>query len=182
MGRSQPGTSGPVNEDCRRGGIGDVGTRNTGYCDGSCSGAAGIIALWDEIAGYHWAGSVWSTSWTVKPGIYIIAPGLFQSGDALKKLLGLFSGNEAGETVNWISRIREALSGGGDDDGGGILDAFRDGALDKIKEHAQQAGENLVSSFRNPGEAVRLLGTKIRGLASAAFAPLVTSVRGLGGD
>ena len=109
------------------------------------------------------------------------APGLFQSGDALKKLLGLFSGNEAGETVNWISRIREALSGGGDDDGGGILDAFRDGALDKIKEHAQQAGENLVSSFRNPGEAVRLLGTKIRGLASAAFAPLVTSVRGAGG-
>ncbi|WP_252409245.1 phage tail tape measure protein, partial [Escherichia coli] len=82
------------------------------------------------------------------------APGLFQSGDALKKLFGLFSGNEAGETVNWISRIREALSGGGDDDGGGILDAFRDGALDKIKEHARQAGETLVSSFRNPGEAV----------------------------
>ncbi|EGD0243378.1 phage tail tape measure protein [Escherichia coli] len=109
------------------------------------------------------------------------APGLFQSGDALKKLFGLFSGNEAGETVNWISRIREALSGGGDDDGGGILDAFRDGALDKIKEHARQAGETLVSSFRNPGEAVRLLGTKIRGLASAAFAPLVTSVRGAGG-
>ncbi|EHW4894914.1 phage tail tape measure protein [Escherichia coli] len=109
------------------------------------------------------------------------APGLFQSGDALKKLFGLFSGNEAGETVNWISRIREALSGGGDDDGGGILDAFRDGALDKIKEHARQAGETLVSSFRNPGEAVRLLGTKIRGLASAVFAPLVTSVRGAGG-
>ncbi|HDJ0699481.1 TPA: phage tail tape measure protein [Escherichia coli] len=109
------------------------------------------------------------------------APGLFQSGDALKKLFGLFSGNEAGETVNWISRIREALSGCGDDDGGGILDAFRDGALDKIKEHARQAGETLVSSFRNPGEAVRLLGTKIRGLASAAFAPLVTSVRGAGG-
>ncbi|EGM7584082.1 phage tail tape measure protein [Escherichia coli] len=109
------------------------------------------------------------------------APGLFQSGDALKKLFGLFSGNEAGETVNWISRIREALSGGGDDDGGGILDAFRDGALDKIKEHARQAGETLVSSFLNPGEAVRLLGTKIRGLASAAFAPLVTSVRGAGG-
>ena len=114
------------------------------------------------------------------------APGLFQSGDALKKLLGLFSGNEAGETVNWISRIREALSGGGDDDGGGILDAFRDGALDKIKEHAQQAGENLVPlscmiNSRNHGEAVRLLGTKIRGLASTAFAPLVTSVRGAGG-
>lgn len=109
------------------------------------------------------------------------APGLFQSGDALKKLFGLFSGDEAGETVNWISRIREALSGGGGDDGGGILDAFRDGALDKIKEHAQQAGETLVSSFRNPGESVRMLGTKIRGLASAAFAPLVTSVRGTGG-
>ncbi|MFT0663377.1 phage tail tape measure protein [Enterobacter hormaechei subsp. xiangfangensis] len=109
------------------------------------------------------------------------APGLFQSGDALKKLFGLFSGNEAGETVNWISRIREALSGGGEDDGGGILDAFRDGVLDKIKEYAQQAGESLVSSFRNPGEAIRQLGTKIRGLASAALAPLVTSVRGAGG-
>lgn len=110
-------------------------------------------------------------------------PGLFQSGDALKKLFGLFSGNEASETVSWISRIREALSGGGEDegDGDGILDAFRDGVLDKVKEHAQQAGESLVSSFRNPGEAIRQLGTKIRGLASAALAPLVTSVRGAGG-
>ncbi|EIZ9483976.1 phage tail tape measure protein [Cronobacter sakazakii] len=111
------------------------------------------------------------------------APGLFQSGDALKKLFGLFSGNEAGEAVNWISRIREALGGGGDDDGGGggILDAFRDGALDKIKEHAQQAGGTLVSCFRNPGEAVRQLGTKISSLAGAAFAPLIASVRGAGG-
>ncbi len=108
-------------------------------------------------------------------------PGLFQSGDALKKLFGLFSGNEASETVSWISRIREALSGGGEDDGDGILDAFRGGVLDKVKEHAQQAGESLVSSFRNPGEAIRQLGTKIRGLASAALAPLVTSVRGAGG-
>ncbi|HAT7641163.1 TPA: phage tail tape measure protein [Enterobacter asburiae] len=108
-------------------------------------------------------------------------PGLFQSGDALKKLFGLFSGNEASETVSWISRIREALSGGGEDDGDGILDAFRGGVLDKVKEYAQQAGESLVSSFRNPGEAIRQLGTKIRGLASAALAPLVTSVRGAGG-
>ncbi|MEL7744144.1 phage tail tape measure protein, partial [Enterobacter cloacae] len=108
-------------------------------------------------------------------------PGLFQSGDALKKLFGLFSGNEASEAVSWISRIREALSGGGEDDGDGILDAFRGGMLDKVKEHAQQAGEGLVSSFRNPGEAIRQLGTKIRGLASAALAPLVTSVRGAGG-
>ena len=108
-------------------------------------------------------------------------PGLFQSGDALKKLFGLFSGNEASETVSWISRIREALSGGGEDDGDGILDAFRGGVLDKVKEHARQAGESLVSSFRNPGEAIRQLGTKIRGLASAALAPLVTSVRGAGG-
>ncbi|PPV40254.1 phage tail tape measure protein [Enterobacter sp. RC4] len=108
-------------------------------------------------------------------------PGLFQSGDALKKLFGLFSGNEASETVSWISRIREALSGGGEDEGDGILDALRDGVLDKVKEHARQAGESLVSSFRNPGEAIRQLGTKIRGLASAALAPLVTSVRGAGG-
>ena len=108
-------------------------------------------------------------------------PGLFQSGDALKKLFGLFSGNEASEAVSWISRIREALSGGGEDDGDGILDAFRGGMLDKVKEHARQAGEGLVSSFRNPGEAIRQLGTKIRGLASAALAPLVTSVRGAGG-
>ncbi|MGE0969470.1 phage tail tape measure protein [Klebsiella sp. WOUb02] len=110
------------------------------------------------------------------------APGLFQSGNALKKLLGLFAGNEAGETVDWISRIREVLSGGGDDnDGGGILDAFRDGVLEKIKESAQQAGETLVASFRNPGTAVRQLGMKISGLASAAFAALIASVRSAGG-
>lgn len=110
------------------------------------------------------------------------APGLFRSGDGFKKLFALFSGNDAGDTVSWIGRIRDALSGGDDDDdGGGILNAFRDGALDKIKEHAQQAGEVLVSSFRNPGEAVRQLSARIRGLASAAFAPLVSSVRGAGG-
>ncbi|QXB23290.1 phage tail tape measure protein [Lelliottia amnigena] len=110
-----------------------------------------------------------------------LAPGLFSSGGAFKSLFALFSGNEAGDTVSWIGRIRDALSGGGNDDGGGILDAFRDGALDKIKEHAQQAGEVLVSSFRNPGEAVRQLSTRISGLARAAFAPLVASVRGAGG-
>lgn len=111
-----------------------------------------------------------------------LAPGLFSSGGAFKSLFALFSGNEAGDTVSWIGRIRDALSGGdNDDDGGGVLDAFRDGALDKIKEHAQQAGEVLVSSFRNPGEAVRQLSTRISGLASAAFAPLVASVRGAGG-
>lgn len=60
-------------------------------------------------------------------------PGLFQSGDALKKLFGLFSGNEASEAVSWISRIREALSGGGEDDGDGILDAFRAGCWIKSK-------------------------------------------------
>lgn len=111
-----------------------------------------------------------------------LAPGLFSSGGAFKSLFALFSGNEAGDTVSWIGRIRDALSGGGnDDDGGGVLDAFRDGALDKIKEHAQQAGEVLVSSFRNPGEAVRQLSTRISGLARVAFAPLVASVRGAGG-
>jgi len=114
-----------------------------------------------------------------------LAPGLASSGDGIKKLFSLFSGSEAGESVNWLEKIRDALASlrGGDDedDGGGILNAFREGALEKIKEKAQDAGQTLVASFRNPMAGVRALGAQVRGLAGAALAPLAASVRGAGG-
>lgn len=114
-----------------------------------------------------------------------LAPGLTSSGDGIKKLFSLFSGGEAGESVNWLEKIRDALASlrGGDDDdeGGGILNAFREGALEKIKEKAQDAGQTLVASFRNPMAGVRALGAQVRGLAGAALAPLAASVRGAGG-
>lgn len=114
-----------------------------------------------------------------------LAPGLTSSGDGIKKLFSLFSGGEAGESVNWLEKIRDALASlrGGDDDDedGGILNAFREGALEKIKEKAQDAGQTLVASFRNPMAGVRALGAQVRGLAGAALAPLAASVRGAGG-
>ncbi|MBD9643637.1 phage tail tape measure protein [Pantoea sp. PNT02] len=114
-----------------------------------------------------------------------LAPGLASSGDGIKKLFSLFSGGEAGESVNWLEKIRDALASlrGGDDEdeGGGILNAFREGALEKIKEKAQDAGQTLVASFRNPMAGVRALGAQVRGLAGAALAPLAASVRGAGG-
>lgn len=114
-----------------------------------------------------------------------LAPGLTSSGDGIKKLFSLFSGGEAGESVNWLEKIRDALASlrGGDDDeeGSGILNAFREGALEKIKEKAQDAGQTLVASFRNPMAGVRALGAQVRGLAGAALAPLAASVRGAGG-
>ncbi|WP_271460992.1 phage tail tape measure protein [Pantoea leporis] len=114
-----------------------------------------------------------------------LAPGLTSSGDGIKKLFSLFSGGEAGESVNWLEKIRDALASlrGGDDEdeGGGILNAFREGALEKIKEKAQDAGQTLVASFRNPMAGVRALGAQVRGLAGAALAPLAASVRGAGG-
>ncbi|NEG85490.1 phage tail tape measure protein [Pantoea agglomerans] len=115
-----------------------------------------------------------------------LAPGLMSSGDGIKKLFSLFSGGEAGESVNWLEKIRDALASlrGNDDDEderGGILSAFREGALEKIKEKAQDAGQTLVASFRNPLAGVRALGAQVRGLAGAAITPLVASVRGAGG-
>jgi len=114
-----------------------------------------------------------------------LVPGLTSSGDGIKKLFSLFSGGEAGESVNWLEKIRDALASlrGGDDndEGGGILNAFREGALEKIKEKAQDAGQTLVASFRNPMAGVRALGAQVRGLAGAALAPLAASVRGAGG-
>lgn len=114
-----------------------------------------------------------------------LAPGLTSSGDGIKKLFSLFSGGEAGESVNWLEKIRDALASlrGGDDDGeeGGILDAFRNGALEKIKEKAQEAGLALVGAVRNPRAGARALGTQLRNLAGAALAPLAASVRGAGG-
>ena len=114
-----------------------------------------------------------------------LTPGLASSGDGIKKLFSLLSGGEAGESVNWLEKIRDALASlrGGDDDdeGGGILNAFREGALEKIKEKAQDAGQTLVASFRNPMAGVRALGAQVRGLAGAALAPLAASVRGAGG-
>jgi len=115
------------------------------------------------------------------------APGLAASGGGLQKLLRLFSGSEAGEAVNWIEKIRDALgsvngsSGDDEEQSGGILDAFREGALEKIKEQAQHAGETLAASFRNPAQAVRSLGTQVKSLAGAALAPLTASIRGAGG-
>lgn len=113
-----------------------------------------------------------------------LAPGLTSSGDGIKKLFSLFSGGEAEESVNWLEKIRDALAslrGGDDDEGGGILNAFREGALEKIKEKAQDAGQTLVASFRNPMAGVRALGAQVRALAGAALAPLAASVRGAGG-
>jgi len=111
-----------------------------------------------------------------------LALGLLLSGEGFKKLFDVFTGGEAGEAVNWIKRIRQALSGGENSgEESGILDAFRDGALDKIKEQAQKTGEVLVSYFYNPRQAIRQLGTSIKGFAGATFAPLVSSVRGAGG-
>lgn len=111
-----------------------------------------------------------------------LAPGLSLSGGGIKKLFSLFSGGEAENSVSWLEKIRDALGsvGQGDDEEGGILDAFREGALEKIKEQAQQAGEVVASSFRNPVQAVRNLGGHVRGLAVTAFAPLMASVRGTG--
>ncbi|MCJ7927194.1 MAG: phage tail tape measure protein [Pantoea vagans] len=113
-----------------------------------------------------------------------LAPGLTTSGDGIKKLFSLFSGGEAGESVNWLEKIRDALAslrGGDDEDGGGILDAFREGALEKVKDKAKDAGQTLVASFRNPMAGVRALGAQMRGLAGAAITPLIASVRGAGG-
>ncbi|WP_409455943.1 phage tail tape measure protein [Pseudescherichia sp.] len=111
-----------------------------------------------------------------------LGPGLNISGAGFQKLFGLFSGGEAGEAVSWLDKIRNALgSFGGDAEDKGLLDAFTDGAMGKIKEHAQQAGEALVASVRNPMVAIRALGTQLRGMAALAFAPLLTSVRGAGG-
>lgn len=114
-------------------------------------------------------------------------PGLATAGGGLQKLIGLFTGSEAGEAVNWIEKIRNALgsvggdNGNDDEQGGGIFDAFREGVLEKIKEQAQKAGETIATSFRNPGQAIRGLGAQLRGLAGAALVPLTASVRGAGG-
>lgn len=112
-----------------------------------------------------------------------LAPGLTLSGGGLQKFFGLFSGGEAGESVNWLNKTRDALGRLGKGEGeeeGGVLDAFKEGALGKIKEQAEQAGASLVGAFRNPATAVRTLDTQLRGLAGAAFAPLLMSARGAG--
>ena len=76
-----------------------------------------------------------------------LAPGLTSSGDGIKKLFSLFSGGEAGESVNWLEKIRDALASlrGGDDEdeGGGILNAFREGA-GKIKEKRRTPGRRWL--------------------------------------
>ncbi|MGD8107818.1 phage tail tape measure protein [Pantoea sp. FN0302] len=111
-----------------------------------------------------------------------LAPGIGLSAGGLKKLFGVFTGGEAGESLDVIGKIREALGslgGGDDDDEGGVLDAFREGAMEKVKEKAQEAGGALVSNFRHPVQAVKALGSHIRGLATAPFAALGSALAGV---
>lgn len=113
----------------------------------------------------------------------LLAPGLAMSGGGLQRLFGMITGGAAGESVSWLEKIRAALASlrGDSDSENGILDAFREGALEKIKEKAQEAGQTLVASFRNPMAVVRGLSAQFRGLIGAAITPFAASVRGAGG-
>lgn len=115
----------------------------------------------------------------------LLAPGLAMSGGRLQRLFGMITGGAAGESVSWLEKIRDALAslrGGEESESeGGILDAFREGALEKVKEKAQEAGQMLVASFRNPMAVVRTLGAQVRALIGTALTPLIASVRGAGG-
>lgn len=109
-----------------------------------------------------------------------LAPGIGASGDGIKKLFSVFSSDEAGDSVSVIEKIRDAFGSlGGDEQESGVLDAFREGAMERVKEKAQAVGGSLVSNFRHPVKAVKDLGTHVRGLATTSFAMLGTALTGV---
>ncbi|MCQ4969225.1 phage tail tape measure protein [Enterobacteriaceae bacterium DFI.7.85] len=107
-----------------------------------------------------------------------LAPGLAGAGGGIRAFLASLQNTDAASV---IERIREALSGfGEDDEEGGILDALRNGVLNHLKEQAENAGGALVSAFRNPVATLSTLRGHVAGLATAGFGALGTAVSRFG--
>lgn len=101
-----------------------------------------------------------------------IIPTSDSAGEAFKSLIGMFSGSEADAGISWLEKIREglgALKGGDNDDEGGILDSLKGGALNAVKEQAENAGHALASAFRNPHQSLTLLRDKMTTMAASTF-------------
>ncbi|MDR6348533.1 phage tail tape measure protein [Pantoea sp. SORGH_AS_0659] len=112
-----------------------------------------------------------------------IVPASGSAGEAFRSFISLFSGSEAAEGVSWLERIREglgALKGGDNDDEGGILNSFKGGALNAIKEQAENAGQALVSAFRNPLQALTLLRAQMSAMAATTFATFAAGASKIG--
>ncbi|TDN51025.1 TP901 family phage tail tape measure protein [Buttiauxella sp. JUb87] len=109
-----------------------------------------------------------------------LAPGLAGAGGGIQAFMDSLKNTDAASLIEKIKTAISSLGDNNDEDEGGILDSLKSGALNKLKEQAENAGSAIVTAFRNPVTSLSALRSRVGSLAATGFGGLGLAAGKLG--